>query len=671
MPEYEAARNSLVRGYLDTVSDQIRWKRARTVAVRELEAHLEDQRQEFQAEGHSPEEAERLAVEEMGDPVAVGTDLDRLHRPKSQWKMLCLLAAALGLWLVLRLAERWGVSYWSEYVVSFGGIVLLAAGLAAGIYLLDYTLLAKAALPLAVLLTAAAALGGRLQFQLGCTHDLGQYIILLLPVAMALAVYGLRSRGTGGLALCCVLGLLPAVCYLPGSPLRFLWALWGAPPVLWVSLFGVTGVLAAGVRLGAFGARRRNWLLVAAYILVVLLCLAYSLPHFWWWNEIQNPDSWLRSSEMAYARDVVDNARLVGMANAFPETQERLLLFWEKKISAHNGLMLTVLGNFGWLAFGLIQVPTVVLLGFGWKKCIHQKSALGRLVGIAVMLTLTWQTLAVVVQDLIGLDSFLILFPYPFLNDGGMALLLDCALLGERGWSYLLEQEASPLRQGGCALVFARVNLLDEAGLSRLLSAVSAFAARRRGLVLFLASGGTLEALAPNFRRVIDALGCLTLRMPPLRDHLQDVPSLAGLYISSLNMRTARAIVGFEPEAARKMQQYPWPGNYDQFRRVLDELVLMTSSAYIPAASVDALLERERTLYPGADGPKTPAAAPDGGPALPGAIALDQTLEQIELQVVKMVLAEEKGNQKRTAQRLGISRTTLWRMLQKDPQPDP
>ena len=254
---------------------------------------------------------------------------------------------------------------------------------------------------------------------------------------------------------------------------------------------------------------------------------------------------------------------------------------------------------------------------------------------------------------------------------GAPLVTVDCALLGERGWGYLLEQEASPLRQGGCALVFARVNLLDEAGLSRLLSAVSAFAARRRGLVLFLASGGALEALAPNFRRVIDALGCLTLRMPSLRDHLQDVPSLAGLYISSLNMRTARAIVGFEPEAARKMQQYPWPGNYDQFRRVLDELVLMTSSAYIPAASVDALLERERALYPGADGPKTPAAAPDGGPALPGAIALDQTLEQIELQVVKMVLAEEKGNQKRTAQRLGISRTTLWRMLQKDPQPAP
>ena len=65
-----------VRGYLDAVEAQIRWKRARTVAARELETHLEDQQEEFLAEGHPPEEAERLAVEDMGDPVAVGADLD-------------------------------------------------------------------------------------------------------------------------------------------------------------------------------------------------------------------------------------------------------------------------------------------------------------------------------------------------------------------------------------------------------------------------------------------------------------------------------------------------------------------------------------------------------------------------------------------------------------------
>ena len=409
-----------IRDYLDTVAAQIRWKRARAVAVRELGTHLEDQRQEFQAEGHSPEEAERLAVEEMGDPVAVGTDLDRLHRPKSQWKMLCLLAAALGLWLVLRLAERWGVSYWSEYVVSFGGIVLLAAGLAAGIYLLDYTLLAKAALPLAVLLTAAAALGGRLQFQLGCTHDLGQYIILLLPVAMALAVYGLRSRGTGGLALCCVLGLLPAVCYLPGSPLRFLWALWGAPPVLWVSLFGVTGVLAAGVRLGAFGARRRNWQMVAAYGAAVLVCLAVTY--------LRPGQLSMRREEMTWAWEIVSHAKLAGMVELDPALMRDVRL--ELGFRSYHGYMLAVLANYGWLGLALIQAPAAAILIFGWRKLHRQASLLGRLLGTAALATLTWQAAAVLIQNLVGLRGLLTCFPYPFLSDGGTALAVDCALLG-------------------------------------------------------------------------------------------------------------------------------------------------------------------------------------------------------------------------------------------------
>ena len=55
----------IMREYLDTVREQIRWKQARPVVVRELEQHLTDQRDAFLEEGSAPEEAERLAVEEM------------------------------------------------------------------------------------------------------------------------------------------------------------------------------------------------------------------------------------------------------------------------------------------------------------------------------------------------------------------------------------------------------------------------------------------------------------------------------------------------------------------------------------------------------------------------------------------------------------------------------
>lgn len=72
-----------IQAYLDAVAEQIRWKRAKPVVLSELERHLEDQRDTFASEGCA--NAEQLAVEEMGDPVSVGAELDRIHRPKPQW----------------------------------------------------------------------------------------------------------------------------------------------------------------------------------------------------------------------------------------------------------------------------------------------------------------------------------------------------------------------------------------------------------------------------------------------------------------------------------------------------------------------------------------------------------------------------------------------------------
>ena len=89
-----------IQAYIETVEAQIRWKRARGVVSLELRRHLEDQRDAFAAEGR--EDAERLAVEEMGDPVSVGTELDRLHRPRPQWGLLGLTVALACVGALLR-----------------------------------------------------------------------------------------------------------------------------------------------------------------------------------------------------------------------------------------------------------------------------------------------------------------------------------------------------------------------------------------------------------------------------------------------------------------------------------------------------------------------------------------------------------------------------------------
>ena len=132
-----------IRSFLDVVAEQIRWKRARPVVTAELERHLEDQRDAFEEEGL--ENAEELAVREMGDPVAVGTELDRVHRPKPQWGMIALtvIFALAGVLLRIFLTAGWKEEYMAvnpiRALVAFGvGCIALLAG-----YLLDYSRLSR------------------------------------------------------------------------------------------------------------------------------------------------------------------------------------------------------------------------------------------------------------------------------------------------------------------------------------------------------------------------------------------------------------------------------------------------------------------------------------------------------------------------------------------------
>ena len=80
------------RDYLELMTGQIRCRKMCPVIAREVEDHIEDQKQAFMAEGMTEEEAEKAAVEEMGDPVEVGVEMDQIHRPKMPWKAILVIA---------------------------------------------------------------------------------------------------------------------------------------------------------------------------------------------------------------------------------------------------------------------------------------------------------------------------------------------------------------------------------------------------------------------------------------------------------------------------------------------------------------------------------------------------------------------------------------------------
>ena len=90
-------RNGSVQAWLETAGAQIRWRRARRALLRELEDHIADQARDFEALGDGAGAAAERAVAEMGDPTEVGKELDRLHRPRTNWSLLIAVLAVLGL----------------------------------------------------------------------------------------------------------------------------------------------------------------------------------------------------------------------------------------------------------------------------------------------------------------------------------------------------------------------------------------------------------------------------------------------------------------------------------------------------------------------------------------------------------------------------------------------
>ena len=199
-----------VRGYLDAVEAQNRWKRARTVAARELETHLEDQQEEFLAEGHPPEEAERLAVEDMGDPVAVGADLDRLHRPRPQWGMLGLTLALLLVGGWLRYALTRAGAPWDEDLdpLRCALSVVTGAAVLVGAYFLDVSRLLRWAKWVYIGAVAVGVLSLHLSPTVNNASYFTRYVVLFYPAVYALWLYACRGKGWRGL-LAAVAGGIP------------------------------------------------------------------------------------------------------------------------------------------------------------------------------------------------------------------------------------------------------------------------------------------------------------------------------------------------------------------------------------------------------------------------------------------------------------------------------
>ena len=241
---------------------------------------------------------------------------------------------------------------------------------------------------------------------------------------------------------------------------------------------------------------------------------------------------------------------------------------------------------------------------------------------------------------------------------GNPLITISCGLLNERSWSFLVNHYNSPFNDNNNTIFLKNINALSKERYGQLLSTIIDTSLCKRNRVIFSCDSRPGQTVPKEMNELVNLLSCVTYFLKPTRERAEDIPTLCALYLNSANLSMENQIIGLEPEALTLLQEYSWPYNYTQFRRILSELTLITDTPYISAHNVKMLLEKELEIAGQAAQPVS-----DSDSALNRTLNLDKPLSEITIDIIHKVLEAYDGNQSAAAKHLKIGRSTLWRYL--------
>jgi len=151
------------------------------------------------------------------------------------------------------------------------------------------------------------------------------------------------------------------------------------------------------------------------------------------------------------------------------------------------------------------------------------------------------------------------------------------------------------------------------------------------------------EVAAGRFRADLQfRLNTIEIHLPPLRDRREDIPLLASHFLGRHAQRYRKSLAAFDPAAMQALLDHPWPGNIRELDHAVERSVLMAQGDTVKAGDLGLRQSRE------------------GAPRLE-----DMSLEDVEFSLIKKALARFDGNVSHAAKALGLSRSALYRRLQR------
>jgi len=164
---------------------------------------------------------------------------------------------------------------------------------------------------------------------------------------------------------------------------------------------------------------------------------------------------------------------------------------------------------------------------------------------------------------------------------------------------------------------------------------VRMIASTREDLRVLASAGRFLQEL---YQR----LAMVEIVLPPLRDRSEDIPQLAMCFLARLALQFGKSVEGIAEDAMKRLEAHPWPGNVRELENALRHGVQKCEGRVLEAGDLPVLAEES---------------------AMADALGTARLQDVVERHVLR-VLKSCAGNKLRAAELLGISRSTLYRMLE-------
>lgn len=190
---------------------------------------------------------------------------------------------------------------------------------------------------------------------------------------------------------------------------------------------------------------------------------------------------------------------------------------------------------------------------------------------------------------------------------------------------------------------------------------------RHSNFRLITASNRNFEAMIAEGTFRLDLfyrIGAVVIRMPALRERLDDIPLLAELAIAQFAERHNQRPKKLSAQALNYLQSQQWPGNVRQLMHAVERAAIFSDSDVITAADF-GVDDPQALAMPKATGTHDPAEQPLDLPEMAEheSMRVSCAVEKVEENLIRRAMAQFSGNKKRVAANLGISRSYLYKRL--------